>query len=156
MGIFEWLENTPLALWVGESLWAYPFMLSLHVVGLAIVVGIFSMLDLRLMGLFGGIRTSSFLSMFKLAWVGFIVNAVSGAALFTSQAVTFISSTPFLLKIGFVFCGAISAAIIQAKLRACSDEAGEDAVGNSTKVIAAVSFMIWIGAIVTGRLIAYL
>ena len=38
--MFEWLENTSVALWVGESLWAYPFMLSLHVIGLAIVVGI--------------------------------------------------------------------------------------------------------------------
>lgn len=29
--MWEWLENTPVALWVGESLWAYPFWLSLHV-----------------------------------------------------------------------------------------------------------------------------
>ena len=35
--MFEWLENTSVAIWVGESLWAYPFMLSLHVIGLAIV-----------------------------------------------------------------------------------------------------------------------
>ena len=53
MAIFEWIEGTQVALWVGESLWAYPFMLSLHVIGLAIVVGVIVMLDLRLLGSFG-------------------------------------------------------------------------------------------------------
>ena len=38
--MFEWLELTPVAIWVGESLWGYPIMLGLHAVGLAIVVGI--------------------------------------------------------------------------------------------------------------------
>ena len=55
--MFEWLENTSVALWVGESLWAYPFMLSLHVIGLAIVVGILSMVDFKLLGGFKGIRS---------------------------------------------------------------------------------------------------
>ena len=44
--MFATLETTELATWVAVSLWGYPFMLSLHVMGLAVVVGIFSMRDL--------------------------------------------------------------------------------------------------------------
>ena len=100
--MFARLEETSLALWVGESLWGYPLMLSLHVIGLAIVVGIFVMRDLRLLGMFDGIAFAALPSLIKLGWIGFIINALSGFALFTSQATTFIESTPFLLKIGSI------------------------------------------------------
>ena len=51
MFVFEWIEETRLAMWVGESLWGYPLLLSLHIVGLAAVVGIFTMLKFRLLGI---------------------------------------------------------------------------------------------------------
>ena len=94
--MFEWLEMTPVALWVGESLWGYPIMLALHAVGLAIVVGIFVMRDLRLMGFFEGISFASLDSLRKRGWSGFVINAVSGCYLFSSQATMFIESTAFL------------------------------------------------------------
>ena len=157
METFIWLEESSLALWVGESLWAYPFLLSLHVAGLAILVGIFVMLDLRLLGAFGQLRVAALLPVIRFAWVGFLVNAVSGALLFTSQASYFITSTPFLLKISMIFAGAVLAAIIQRSLRTSRDSAtGEWSISGGTRVVAALSLAMWIGAIVTGRLIAYL
>ena len=157
MGLFEWLENTSVALWVGESLWAYPFLLSLHVIGLAVLAGIFMMLNLRLLGAFSGIRTDSFLPVMKFAWLGFVVNAVSGALLFSSQAGFFVTNTPFLLKISMIFVGVILAAVIQGRLRAArstSTDANSSASGMT--VLACFSLAMWLGAIVTGRLIAYL
>lgn len=148
MGIFQSLEGTAVALWVGESLWAYPFLLSMHAVGLAIIVGVVVMLNLRLLGSFKGLQVEGFLPVMKFAWAGFVVNAVSGAFLFSSQASYFVTSTPFLLKIGFVFVGAVMAGIIQNKIR--------NSEGSSCRALAAVSLVAWIGAIVTGRLIAYL
>ena len=97
--MFEWLETTPVAIWVGESLWGYPIMLGAHVVGLAIVVGLFVMRDLRLLGMFPGISYASLDSLRNLGWTGFVINAVSGCFLFSSQASFFIENTAFLLKI---------------------------------------------------------
>ncbi len=158
MTMFEWLEETSLALWVGESLWGYPMMLSLHAVGLAILVGIFVMRDLRLLGSFDGISYSSLASLVKFAWIGFVINALSGAALFSSQAATFVESTPFLLKIGCIFLAVISAAVIQNRTR--NEVESWDAVGvnppGSIRIVAVVSLTLWISAIVSGRLIAYL
>ncbi len=155
--MFEWLESTSVAIWVAESLWGYPVMLSLHAVGLAVVVGIFSMRDMRLLGLFSGIQPAAFLPLSKLAWVGFIVNGVSGTALFTSQAVTFVNSTPFLLKISFIVAGMALAGVIQSRLRGELAGSGGDAVINgSTKLIALISLLFWIAAIIAGRLVAYI
>ncbi|GJM14613.1 MAG: membrane protein [Pseudohongiella sp.] len=155
--MFESLEMSAVAQWVGLSLWAYPLLLSAHIVGLAIVVGIFSMRDLRLLGLFPGLRADSFLTLGKLGWVGFIINAVSGILLFTSQAVTFISSTPFLIKISCIVAGMVMAGIIQARLRGeLASGDGDMQLRKSTKLIALASLTLWVAAIIAGRLIAYL
>ena len=151
--MFERLENTSVALWVGESLWAYPFMLSLHVIGLAIVVGILSMLDFKLLGGFKGIRTGSFLPLIKFAWIGFLVNAVSGAFLFTSQASWFATHTVFLTKLGCIFVGAILTKVMQGKL--VEAEAAGTADEVSMKGLAIFSLLLWLVAITAGRLTAY-
>jgi hypothetical protein len=155
--MFATLETTELATWVAVSLWGYPIMLSLHVIGLAVVVGIFSMRDLCLLGLFRGVQPSAFLGLSKLGWVGFIINALSGFALFASQATVFVTSVPFLVKIACIVVGMILAGVIQSRLRA---EAGLDdpsaTITKSTRIIAAVSLMFWLAAIIAGRLIAYI
>ena len=155
--MFEWLESTKVALWVGESLWGYPIMLGLHAVGLAIVVGLFVMRDLRLIGFFGGISFESLDSLRNLGWIGFVINAVSGCFLFASQATIFIESTPFLLKISMIFLAAICAAVVQNKSHA--DAINWDNAGAATGVVrslAVVSIALWMGAIISGRLVAYL
>ena len=155
--MFEWLENTAVAIWVGESLWGYPIMLGLHVVGLAIVVGIFVMRDLRLLGMFPGISYRSLDSLRRLGWSGFVINAISGCLLFTSQATNFVSSTPFLLKISMIFLAAICAAVIQSGMRenaAAWDDSGGP--GPGIRAVAMLSIALWSGAIISGRLVAYL
>lgn len=155
--MFEWLEYTPVAVWVGESLYGYPFMLSMHAVGLAIVVGIFAMRDLRLLGCFDGIQFASLKSLIKLGWSGFVINAISGVFLFTSQATMFADSTPFLFKISMIFLAAICAAVIQSRIRAEGhnwDIAGRVTAG-SAQMLAALSILLWTGAIISGRLVAY-
>lgn len=155
--MFSWLENTSVALWVGGSLWGYPAMLSLHAVGLAIVVGIFAMRDLRLLGLFPAIAPKVFLSLGKLGWIGFIINAASGIMLFTSQAVTFAGKAAFLIKLGCIIAAMVAAGIIQSRLwLELAASTGAATVSASTQTIAAISLSLWIGAIVAGRLIAYL
>lgn len=155
--MFSALENSAVALWVGGSLWGYPLLLALHAVGLAVVVGIFSMRDLRLLGLFPGVPVTTFLPLSKLGWLGFIVNAVSGLLLFTSQAVIFVNNTAFLLKIGFIVAGMVIAGIIQSRLRSeLANGSTAYTVSTSTRAIAAISLSLWAGAIVAGRLIAYI
>ena len=155
--MFAWLETTPIAMWVGLSLWAYPGLLAVHIVGLAVVVGIFSMRDLRLLGLFSGLQPAAFLPLSRLAWVGFIINAISGILLFTSQAVTFVNNTPFLIKIVAILAGMVLAGVIQSRLRGELAEAGNHAeISGATRAIALVSLTCWLTAIIAGRLIAYL
>ena len=156
--MFEWLETSAVAIWVGESLWGYPIMLGMHAVGLAIVVGIFVMLDLRILRVIRGVSFGAFQGLFRLAWIGLVLNAASGTALFSSQATVFVESAPFLIKISGVIGGVIVGVLLQKRLRlqvAAWDEADAN-VDTTSAMLAVLSLVCWIGAIFAGRLIAYL
>ena len=153
--MFIWLENTDLAMWVGLSLWAYPSLLALHIVGLAVVVGIFAMRDLSLLGVARGVLPAQFVIPVRLAFAGFVLNAISGFLLFTSQASIFAASTAFQVKISCIVIGMLLAWRIQRRLSASGGE-GEDATVASTYWLAAASLACWLLAISAGRLIAYL
>ena len=158
MAFFEWLEYTELAIWVGESMHGYPLMLSLHAIGLAMVVGVFSVLGLRLLGLFGTFPLSAFFTPIRIGWFGFLVNGLSGAALFSSQATTFVTSTPFLIKAAGVSCGGIAGAIIHWRFKRSASlaEDGEPQLDVQFRLLGLVSLVSWTVAIFAGRLIAYL
>ena len=47
----EWLQQTSLAVGIRDSLFVFPLIESVHVVGLALVFGTIAIVDLRLLGL---------------------------------------------------------------------------------------------------------
>jgi len=154
VGFLIWLEATGFAEWVRASLSGYPLMIANHAFGMAIMVGLSLIIDLRLLGWFPGIPFSALQRLFGVAWIGFGINFLSGAALFAAQATTYIVDVVFMSKMVLVFLGAISAAILQSALAKADSWGGQ--VPASTRAVAAVAIVVWLGAIVTGRLTAYL
>ena len=144
-----WIENTSLALWVGTSLWAYPVLLSAHITGLAVIVGIIAMRDLHLLGFINGVTEANFLELKNLAYCGFIINGISGIMLFSSQASYLSTNLPFLLKLFFIGSGILLASKIYKKIE-------KNTGRTSTKILAILSLFSWFGAITAGRLIAYI
>src|SRR5688572_2935656 len=55
MSFLIWLQESPFGLWVAESIWAYPIILTLHTVGFGVLVGTSAFLDLRLLGVGAGV-----------------------------------------------------------------------------------------------------
>ena len=93
----------------------------------------------------------------KLAWAGFILNFISGCMLFTAQATSFISSTPFLIKIAAVIAGGIVAVSLQKKVRAgASDWDSGTPMPSNVKNMATLSIVLWSITIIAGRMTAYL
>lgn len=153
--MFEWLENTGIAGIVQESVWGYPIVLSAHAVGMAILVGIALMINLRILGLASAIPLPSLRPMYKVAAVGLVINVVSGTLLFMANATAFVQSTPFLIKIGLLVIGGILLAILPRLVFSAPTSAGNVAIGSRAKATAVFSTVIWIGVIISGRLIAY-
>ncbi len=97
-------------------------------------------------------------TLFGLAWVGLIINTISGVALFTSQATTFVTNIPFLIKIASIAVGVLIARPILNGVRTegVSWDAGDSSPGSSMKMWAVASLLCWTFATFGGRLIAYL
>ena len=144
-----WIENTSLALWVGTSLWAYPVLLSAHITGLAVIVGIIAMRDFHLLGFINGVTEANFLELKNLAYCGFLINGISGIMLFSSQASYLSTNLPFLVKLFFIGSGMLLASKIYKKIE-------KNTGRTSTKILAILSLFSWFGAITAGRLIAYI
>ena len=144
------IEGTALAAWVRESpsIWAYATILTLHTVGLAIVVGANVVVDLRLLGWAKGIPTAALQPLFPIMGAGFALNFVSGLLLFIADATTKAGQTVFYVKLACIALALIVARTIAKRLRQ-QDE------GN-LRALAIASLFLWAGAIVAGRLMAYL
>lgn len=157
MGFLIWLEETGFAEWIRVSISGYPAMIASHAVGMAVMVGIALTLNMRLLGMFGSIPLSSIHGFMGIAWIGFVVNFLSGAALFTTQATTYITNGQFLLKIGLILAGAATIGYIQPIVgREASNWKSAADVPSKVRNASIVSIVCWVGAILTGRLIAYL
>jgi hypothetical protein len=149
------LEESAFGVWVSTSLVGYPLMITLHAIGMAVMVGISVALDLRLLGWFPGIPYTAINRFLAVAWIGFTINLLSGTALFCMQATMYVQDGTFLLKMLFVVLGAVVAAFLQGALNRNSASWGAAAPGG-IKALAVASIVLWTAGMVTGRLIAYL
>jgi hypothetical protein len=153
----NWIASTDLATWIGGNDWAYPILLTLHAIGMGVVVGIMIVLDFRTLGLAPNLPMSTIEKFFPLAWAGFFVNLGSGTLLFIQDAPKFAQNAPFQIKIALIILGGVSSWILVRTLRAGAMTIGSaTAIPPQARPMAAISLAIWIGAIVSGRLIAYI
>lgn len=157
MTILESLEASFIADWFIDSLYAYPAMLTVHGIGMSIVIGILFIFNLRLLGLFKSIDIAAFKSLLKLAWAGFLINFISGCILFVQKASSFIENWAFLLKIAGVLIGTIMTVYLHKILKQQADTwISENNIVLSAKVLAFTSIGLWSLVIIAGRIVGYM
>jgi len=159
--MLEWLEETPIAIWVQSSLWGYPLTLSMHGVGMAIVVGLTAVIALRLLGFPAGVPVSSLKSLTPVLIFGLALNALTGVALFMADASRLFFNTAFQIKILMIVIGCGLVWRLDARVlrpAALSSANGADfALAPSVKAIAVGAIIVWwFSVVLSGRLIAYI
>ncbi len=86
-------------------------------------------------------------------WIGFWINAVSGAVLFAADATTRGTSRLFIGKLFLVMFGVVVILAIRKQVFGAMPD--RPRIDVTTKVLAATSLAIWVAAITAGRLMAY-
>ncbi|RVU86508.1 hypothetical protein EOL70_03425 [Leucothrix sargassi] len=145
------LEDSALGLYVSSSIWGYPIVLSLHALGMAALVGVALLLTLRVLGYASVIPVTSLAPYWRVALGAFVVNLLSGVALFFGSASELAYNVPFLIKIVLVFVGLY---LTQRLVTLCYKGNGD--ITTTDRKFAALSLVAWIGALITGRLIGYM
>src|SRR5262249_32614214 len=84
----EQIEATSLGVFVRESIWGFPILVAIHIIGLVFSAGIVVWLDLRLLGIsMTGVPVSRvYRRLMPLAFLGFTVMLVSGGTILTGFA----------------------------------------------------------------------
>lgn len=152
----EAIENSAYPTFVRESpsLWAYTLVLSLHAMGLAIVVGLSAMIALRLLGFAPTIPLAPLNRLFPVMYVGFWVNALSGLALLAANATGMLANPMFYAKIAFVAGGVLVMRLL--RHRVFNERlASGDAPTAEARKLAYASLACWGIALIAGRLTAY-
>jgi len=148
------LGASPFSTWLRESpsIWAYPAVLTLHTVGLGVLVGANWMVDLRVLGFARALPLSLFERAFPIMWSGFWLNAATGVLLFVADP-TKATTTIFMWKLAII---AVSVMVLMTlKRKLYGDPVHMDQATGAIKAIAAVSILLWVAAIATGRWMAY-
>ena len=153
--MLTWLESTKLAVWLGESssIWAFPTVLTLHTIGMALLVGASWVLDLRLLGINRRGPLSAYRWVFPVVAIGLPVNVVTGVMLFIKNATKWGTAMPFLVKMSFVIASVATLAPLRSHV--LRNDAGDEVSGH-LRLLATASILAWTGAVTAGRLLAYL
>ncbi len=154
--MLELLESSALAVWVRESpsIFAYTLVLSLHAIGLAIVVGLSTLIALRLLGKAPAIPLAALSRLYPVLFCGFLINVLSGLLLFFAAATTMGTMPAFWIKMTLVFAGLGLGMRIKHRYIDTAEVANEVAIPGARR-LAVLSLTCWLCALVAGRMISY-
>lgn len=155
--ILLWLSSTSLARWINESetVFGYSGILFLHTLGLAMAVGASVVVDLRMLGAASRISITALLPVFRFMWIGFVLNALSGAMLFAADAPRKAANPLFEFKLVLIAVGIAVMALMERRLLQMDSGAAFAAAERRLTRLAIASLVIWTAAIAAGRLVAY-
>jgi len=152
----QWLGDTRLGVAVAQD-W-FPKVECVHVIALALVVGTIFLVDTRLLGL-----TSTRLSFRQISsrllpwtWGGFILAALTGFMLFSSNAVAYYGNGAFRLKLILMILVALN--MLYFELVTFRNVAAWDTSAKpplAARLAGALSLALWCGVIMTGRWIGF-
>jgi len=154
----QWLDQTAVGTAIRQSLWLFPAIETVHLLGMAALVATITVLDLRLLGWIAKAKPISKLAarVIPLAWLGFAVQLVTGALLFSSEAVKIYGNPAFRLKLLLLLLAGVQALIFQTfvsgKLPAWDERESMPFTG---KVIGLSSMLLWAGIVTAGRFIGF-
>lgn len=156
--MLEWLQRTSVAVEIRDSLYTFPVLESIHVVGLALVFGTVAILDLRLLGIASTERPVSRLiaDLLKWTWAAFALTALTGGLMFTTNALVYFHNSWFRAKMILLALAAVNMLVFELTARkTISQWDGARSTPRAAKIVATVSLVIWVGVIVAGRVIGF-
>jgi hypothetical protein len=152
------LRETSFATAIRENASLFPWIESVHVLAVTIVIGTVGIIELRLIGLTSLNRPVSRVLRDTLpcTWAAFAVAVISGFLLFASNAPTYAHNTFFLSKLVFLFLAGLNAfgfhSLIERSI-ANWDSAARTPL--PARLSGVFSVVMWIGIVICGRWVGF-
>jgi len=155
MAILQWIQNLSISTSIAESdslWWGYAWWLFIHAVGMGLTAGLGFIICLRLLGVGTQIPLSSFRILFRVFWIGFYINLLSGTLLFMTDATGIARVWELYAKLACL----VLVLLVMSRLRRFIDSDESDGViPPQVRQMAYACIVLWLAVITSGRLIAY-
>ena len=150
---FRWCESTMIGRAVNDSVWAFPILEAVHLVGLCVLGGAVLVVDLRLLGFGLTGQPVARLARYARPWLfaSLAIMVLTGVPLFLSEAIKAYYNTSFWVKmttlpVALTFTFAVRERIAR------RDAAEPGMVG---RIVGAVSLALWFTVAAAGRWIGF-
>jgi len=149
---FLTIEESGLSMWVRDNpFWA---ILTIHALGMAMLVGASTVIDLRLLGFASNLPIAPLRRLYGVIWAGFWIQVISGVLLVIGYPTKSFTNFDFYIKLILIALGMV--ATLRLKKRVFSDPnmSESDMMANG-KMLALWSLLFWLGAVTSARMLAY-
>jgi hypothetical protein len=153
LGFFEWCEATWLGTAVRDSVWAFPVLEGIHLLGLSLLGGALLVVDLRMLGVGLTAQRISDLAAAARPWLlrALLIMVLTGVPLFLSEAVKCYWNTSFRVKMTVLPLALAFTFLV--KLRIARNETLETSI--RSRLAALGSITLWLTVAAAGRWIGF-
>lgn len=149
---FQTIEESGLSNWVRDNpFWA---ILSIHALGMALLAGASSIVDLRLLGFARDLPLAPLKRLYTVVWAGFWIQVVSGVLLLIGYPTKSFTNYDFYIKMVLIAIAMVVKRQIQTKVFSNPDLNDKEMAARG-RTLALVSLLLWVGVITAGRMLAY-
>jgi hypothetical protein len=157
--VFDWIEHTDLSLWiVGPSMFAFPTILTVHVLGTGFLAGTSAAIALRILGVARQVPLRLLEAFYPILWVALAANVVSGTLLLIGYPYKAFTNPLFYVKLSLIALAIYLVVMIRNEVlrNPHGDERpAPTAMWRRAKILAGLSLACWMSVIAAGRFLAY-
>ena len=153
LSFFEWCDATALGAGVRNSMWLFPAIEAIHLLGLCVLGGSLLLVDLRLLGVGLKRQTISELADQAGRWLAgaIVVMAVTGILLFLSEAVKCYYNQSFWVKMTTLPIALLFTFTVRSRI----PRTGGIDTSVRTRLVGATSIALWFTVAAAGRWIGF-
>jgi len=153
---FDWLEHTDLSMWVrGDSMLAFPSILTVHVLGTGFLAGTSSVIALRILGFARQVPLGLLEKFYPILWVALAGNVVSGTLLLIGYPYKAFTNPLFYVKLTFIALAIYLVVKIRNDVLRNPQGDRRRELWKRARFLAGLSLASWMGTIAAGRFLAY-
>jgi len=152
------LQSSGVSSGIRNSLYIFPFLEAVHVIGLGLVFGTIMIVDLRILGVVGAQRSYTRVSadVLKWTWGAFGLAVLTGVFMFITNPLVYVANTFFRIKFALIFLAGLNMLVFQLTLAKTGDQWGEQPKAPTrARIAATLSLLLWLGVIFMGRSVGF-
>ena len=154
-----WIKSTGIGAPMTTLVWLWPLCETLHFIGLALLIGVAGLFDLRMLGFMRRVSLAAVMDLRAWAAVGLGINLVTGVMFFVGAPDQYIHNPAWWAKVAFILIAGLNilAFELSPRTKALVAQVGP---GDNTplrlKLAGGISLFSWFSVLYFGRMLPFI